>query len=60
MYCIILYYPQRNNNKSFDIFFQIDVGIGRATVEAFIKEGGQVIAVDMNAEKLETLRNKPG
>jgi 2-keto-3-deoxy-L-fuconate dehydrogenase len=32
-------------------------GIGRATTEAFVREGGEVIATDINEESLRTLKN---
>ncbi|MEQ8395337.1 SDR family oxidoreductase [Thalassobaculum sp.] len=35
-------------------------GIGRATVEAFAREGAQVIATDLNAAKLAELDGVPG
>ncbi|EDP62321.1 short-chain dehydrogenase/reductase SDR [alpha proteobacterium BAL199] len=35
-------------------------GIGRATVEAFAREGAQVIATDLNAAKLAELDGMPG
>ena len=35
-------------------------GIGRATVEAFAREGARVIATDINAEKLAELNGLPG
>ena len=33
-------------------------GIGRATAEAFVAEGGRVIATDLNAELLASLRSQ--
>ena len=35
-------------------------GIGRATAQAFAAEGAQVLATDVNEEKLEELREVPG
>jgi len=35
-------------------------GIGRATALAFVREGAQVIATDVNPDKLAELRNLPG
>jgi len=35
-------------------------GIGKATVEAFSKEGATVIATDINAEALQQLKSIPG
>jgi len=35
-------------------------GIGRATALAFVREGAQVIAADINADALNTLRNDAG
>jgi len=35
-------------------------GIGRATVEAFSRAGGKIIATDINADKLKDLNGLPG